>query len=185
MICIKSSNNSSWQAHEPNTVLEKIVSADNCSSTTIGCGAVAQLEFTHESCATPSTQQQVEKLEINVEQKIEQAEQNVAKQVDQLEINLEKKIENLAKTNDNDRKQILKKVKEADKKMQTLETNMKSLTRLVNDTYQGNSTQYCTQFHCVYSDQTEMSLEMMKLVKLMKKHSETPMAEGTRYIITY
>ena len=65
MIFIKLNTDYYFKVHKPNTVLDKLVSADKCSSTTIGCGAVAQLEFNHKSCA--ATKQQVEKLEQKIE----------------------------------------------------------------------------------------------------------------------
>ena len=76
--------------------MEKIVSADNCSSTTIGCGAVGQLEFDHKSCADPATKQQVEKLEINLEQQIEE----VVRRIENVTVNVTcgKKSEDIYKT---------------------------------------------------------------------------------------
>jgi esterase/lipase len=82
MICIQSINNYSWQVHKPNTVLDTIVSADNCSSTTIGCGAVGQLEFNHKTCADPATKQQVEQLELKLEQTIENQVDDLSKKLE-------------------------------------------------------------------------------------------------------
>jgi septal ring factor EnvC (AmiA/AmiB activator) len=130
MIFIQSINNYSWQAHKPNTVLDKIVSADNCSLTTVGCGAVAQLEINHRTCSTPASEQQVEKLEINLEQKIEQ---------------VTAKIENVAETSGKLSEEIYNTVKEADKKIisiedkvDDLENNMESLAQTVQDNIKGN-----------------------------------------------
>ena len=93
MIFIQSSNKYSWQVHKPNTVLDTIVSADNCSSTTIGCGAVGQLEFKHETCADPATKQQVEQLELNLEQTIENQVDDLSKKLE----NQAEKIDDLTK----------------------------------------------------------------------------------------
>ena len=85
MIFIAFTTDYSWQAHKPNTILDTIVSADNCSSTTIGCGAVAQLEVNHHSCA--ATKQQVEQVEMKIEEVIASIENLADKVVDLSKIN--------------------------------------------------------------------------------------------------
>jgi uncharacterized protein Yka (UPF0111/DUF47 family) len=117
MIFIQSISNSSWQPHEPNTVLDKIVSADNCSLTTIGCGAVAQLEINHRTCSTPASEQQVEKLEINLEQKIEQ---------------VTAKIETVAESSGKQSEEIYQTVKDADKKIISIEDKVDDLKNTTN-----------------------------------------------------
>jgi transcriptional regulator of heat shock response len=101
--------NYSWQVHNPNTVLETIVSTDNCSATTIGCGTVAQLEFNHISCADPATKQQVEQLEMNLKHQIE----NQAEQIRTVENNVQEKLEN-----------------------QTLENKMDNLMQMVKNNFE-------------------------------------------------
>ena len=123
MIFIQSINNSSWQAHKPNTVLDKIVSADNCSLTTVGCGAVAQLEINHRTCSSPASEQQVEKLEINLEQKIEQVAETSGK--------LSEEIYNTVKEAD-------KKIISIEDKVDDLENNMEGLAQTVKDNIKGN-----------------------------------------------
>ena len=97
MICIELITDYSWQVHKPNTVLDTIISADNCSSTTIGCGAFGQLTFKQENCADPATKQQVEQLEMNLEQTIEHKVDYLSKQVSRKLGNQAEKIEELTK----------------------------------------------------------------------------------------
>ena len=118
MICIQSITDYSWQVHKPNTVLDTIVSADNCSSTTIGCGAVGQLEFNHNSCSIPATEEQVEKLEINLEQQIEL----VVEKMENASVNV-----TCGKQSDD----IFKTVKEVDKKINEMNKSIEKKRMII------------------------------------------------------
>jgi len=102
-------NNGKWKAemrtdiccykqkvHRPNTILDTIVSADNCS-TTIECGAVAQLEVKPSKCSVPATKQEVEDLSNQVARKLE----HQAEQIDNLTMMMKKNIDLMEKLTSN------------------------------------------------------------------------------------
>ena len=78
---------------------------DNCT-TIIGCEKDGQLHFKHEQCDMPSTKQQVDELEKNIEDqirevvtKIENVNITVGEKVNQVEMkieNIEKQVDDLS-----------------------------------------------------------------------------------------